>query len=152
MGSELVAEDAPPSFTEQFYEVFPFYLSIGMTYEQFWLGDCELPRYYRKAYGIRIERDNYSAWLQGGYIYDALCAVSPVFRAFAKSGTKPAPYHKEPYKFKASETGADKPSKTSEEIQEIQALNASAKFSSFVTQWNKRFEGEGGEPNGTDNR
>ena len=37
-------------------------------------------------------RRNYAAWLQGAYIYDALCAVSPILHAFAKGGTKPIPY------------------------------------------------------------
>jgi len=158
MGSELLDEEAAPpvrTFTEQFYEVFPFYLSIGMTYELFWLEDVNLVRYYRKAYEMQRERMNYDAWLQGAYFYDALCAVSPVLNAFAKKGTKPIPYLKEPYGKKEGHSGSDndKPAKTEEEIREIQALNASAKFASFMTQWNKRFEQQkGGEKNGPDNR
>ena len=31
------------------------------------------------------------------YIYEALCDVSPVLHAFAKSGTKPNPYPDRPY-------------------------------------------------------
>lgn len=36
-------------------------------------------------------------WLQGAYIYDALCRVSPILHAFAKKGTKPTPYLAEAY-------------------------------------------------------
>ena len=35
-------------------------------------------------------------WLQGLYIYEALCDVSPVLHAFAKRGTKPREYLHEP--------------------------------------------------------
>ena len=96
MGGELV-KPASLSYTKQFKASFPFYLSIGMTYDQFWDGDCTLVEFYRKAYSLREARDNRSYWMQGLYFYDALCAVSPVLHAFAKAGTKPQPYLKEPY-------------------------------------------------------
>lgn len=154
MGSELVTTTASPSnksFTEIFYEAFPFYLSIGMTYDLYWNGDCALVKYYRKAFEMQLERENYranyNAWLQGAYIYDALCAVSPILQAFAKRGTKPTPYHKEPYPMKKemAETETDKPK------QDIQALNASARFSAFAVQFNKKFK-EGGRANGNNDR
>jgi hypothetical protein len=85
------------TYTEQFYEVFPYYLSIGMTYEQFWNGDPSLAKYYRQASEISIERRNQELWLQGLYIYEALCDVSPILQAFAKKGTKARPYPEEPY-------------------------------------------------------
>lgn len=37
------------------------------------------------------------AWLHGRYNYEALCAVAPLLHAFAKSGSKPAPYRESPY-------------------------------------------------------
>lgn len=85
------------TYTKQFYEVFPYYLSMGMTAEQFWDGDSNLVKYYRKADEIRKERINQELWLQGMYIYEALCDVSPIFHAMAKKGTKPHPYPDKPY-------------------------------------------------------
>ena len=85
------------SYTHMFYDHFPYYLSIGMTYEQYWDGDPALPKYYRKADEIQRKRRNQELWLQGMYIYDALCDVAPVFHAFAKKGTKPKPYPDHPY-------------------------------------------------------
>ena len=85
------------TYTEQFYEVFPYYLSIGMTYEQFWEGDPTLCKYYREAEEIRNEKKNQELWLQGMYIYEALGDISPVLHAFAKKGTKPQPYTETPY-------------------------------------------------------
>ena len=109
MGSELVSDSlplnggksangsAPSSLTEQFYEHLPFYLSIGMSYEQYWDGDCLLARYYRKAHQMKHQRRNQELWLQGAYFYEALTDVAPTLHAFAKKGTKATPYVSEPF-------------------------------------------------------
>ena len=109
MGSELVSDSlprkgigsieasSPLSLSEQFYEHLPYYLAIGMTYDQFWNEDCTLVKYYRKAHQIKQKQRNQELWLQGLYFYDALCDVSPILHAFAKKGTKPKPYPTEPY-------------------------------------------------------
>ena len=137
------------TFAELADELCPQYMSIGVPYREYWYGDYTQLEYYARAFEFQRERMNYGAWLQGAYIYDALCMVQPILHANAKRGARPVPYHKEPYGVNGGETGAtDKPTKTAEEIQAIQATNASAKFSSFATQWNRRFESEGGETNG----
>lgn len=90
-------ERLPLSYSEIFDKVFPYYLSIGMSAEQFWEGECFLVKAYREAERLRTDRKNQELWLQGLYIYEALCNVSPVLHAFAKQGTKPLPYPSEPY-------------------------------------------------------
>ena len=85
------------SYTAVFYEHFPYYLLIGMSPEQYWDEDPTLAKYYRKADELRRKRRNEELWLQGMYIYEALCDVSPVMNAFAKRGTKPRPYADHPY-------------------------------------------------------
>ena len=85
------------SYTSTFYDLFPFYLSIGMSPEQYWDGDPALAKHYRKADELRRKRRNEELWLQGMYIYEALCDVSPMMNAFAKKGTKPRPYSDHPY-------------------------------------------------------
>lgn len=85
------------TYTEKFSELFPHYLSIGMTEEQYWDKDCTLVAAYRKAEEIRANRRNQEMWLQGAYVYEAICRVSPVLHAFAKKGAKPMPYLSEPY-------------------------------------------------------
>ena len=56
-----------------------------------------LAKYYRKSDEIRRKRRNEDLWLQGMYIYEALCDVSPMLHAFAKRDTKPVPYIDHPY-------------------------------------------------------
>lgn len=84
-------------YTEKFNELFPYYLSIGMTEEQYWDRDSRLVVSYRKADELRMTRKNQELWLQGAYFYDALYRVSPVLHAFAKKNVKPVPYLAEPY-------------------------------------------------------
>lgn len=108
MGSELVSDSSPRkggeskdftalSYTEVFYKHLPYYLAIGMSHDLYWNEDCRLTESYRQAEEIRQRRKNQELWLQGMYIYEALCDVSPVLQAFAKKGTKPIAYSSEPY-------------------------------------------------------
>lgn len=82
-----------------FEEAFPYYLAMGMTYEQYWEQDSELVKFYRKAHEIRQEQVNHEAWLHGMYIYEAIADLVPVLRAFAKKGSKPRKYAEKPYEF-----------------------------------------------------
>ena len=99
------------TYTQRFYELFPYYLSIGMTYEQYWEGDCMLAKYYRQAEELRNEKRNQELWLQGAYIYEVLCDVSPILQAFAKRGTKPTPYTDKPYPLNAKQVKHDEEEK-----------------------------------------
>lgn len=130
--------EPPPSlktYTDSFNEAFPYYLSIGMTYEQFWNEDCTLVEPYREADRLRTEKKNQEMWLQGAYFYDALCRVSPVLHAFAKKGTKPMPYMDEPY------TVSEKQAEIKEERAEKKAFDKNkAIFEAFMTGFNQKFE------------
>ena len=83
------------SYTEQFYQQLQFYLAIGMTWDQYWNEDCMLVKYYREAYKLRRKERNHDLWLQGLYIYHALCDASPLFR-FSTKSQKAEPYLNEP--------------------------------------------------------
>ena len=97
-GSERENRSASPfPYTDIFEKKFPYYLSIGMTEEQYWDMDCCLVKFYREAEEIRRERVNQEMWLQGMYFYDALSRISPVLHAFARKGTKAQPYVEEAY-------------------------------------------------------
>lgn len=148
MGSELVDSAPPPSisYTEQFYEQFPFYLSIGMTYDQYWNDDCCLVKYYRQAYKIGRDRKNQELWLQGMYIYEALCNVSPVLHAFAKPGTKPLPYSDKPYPISKEEVEMVKKMREKEN-----RLRAKMSFMNWVSQLKLPSAKEDVKKNGTNN-
>ena len=65
------------TFTEVFWDSFPFYINAGMTPEQYWDGDVEYAKGFRSAYWKRVEYENEMAWLHGYYVYAALGAIMP---------------------------------------------------------------------------
>ena len=112
-------------------------MSIGMSYDEFWNQDVTLVRVYRKADELKQRRENQMAWLQGMYIYHALCDVAPIFHAFAKKGTKPTPYVEEPYPITAAEAEERK-------IREFKKKEArmKAEFAAFAEQMQKKMPTE----------
>lgn len=96
MGNSLTEANSI-TLTETFEERCPFYMSIGMTYEDFWFKDVCMTKFYLKAYELKLEQKDTEIWLQGVYIYEALIKVAPILHAFAKSGAKAQPYAEKPY-------------------------------------------------------
>ena len=107
MECELVeAPSTKKKACEVFQEAFPMYLSLGMSYDEFYNKDCTLTLAYLKAHELKQKYNNNNMWLQGMYIYDALTRVSPIFNPYAKSGTTPIPYPEEPYPLNKEEQEA----------------------------------------------
>lgn len=90
-------DDSPVTYSEIFDAHEPFYISIGMTPGEYWNGEAQLTKKYRKAYELERERENHKLWLQGLYIYEALIDASPLYHDFMKGKPEPLPYSKEPY-------------------------------------------------------
>lgn len=132
------------AYTDKFYELFPYYLSIGMTYEQYWEQDCDLVKYYRRAAQIKQDLKNQDAWLQGAYFYEALIDVAPILRAFAKKGTKPTPYANQPYGLFSRNDETRK----KQVVEKRQDEKAKAFMQAFMMSNNKKFKEEGGVTDG----
>ena len=102
MGSRgLVSKDESKvedtSLTYFFEKLCPMYMSYGMTYDEFWYKSPYRAKFYLEAYKRKVKQQDEYMWVQGMYIYEALCKVSPVLHAFSKKGTKPLPYSEKPY-------------------------------------------------------
>lgn len=94
IGGDIVS---PPSrYTDAFEKACPFYLSIGMTWDQYWNGDNTMTKYYREAEKIRVEARNTEMWIQGAYIYKVMEAFAPIFPAFPKKNARPGDYLSSP--------------------------------------------------------
>lgn len=78
-----------------------------MSLDEFWHGEPHDAVYYRKAAELKSKQVNETAWINGLYIYIAICKASPLFNPFAKAGTKPAPYLGKPLGEKEDESGSD---------------------------------------------
>ena len=126
---------SPFPYTEIFYKQFPYYLSIGMTEEQYWDRDCLLTKYYREAEDLRNEKLNQQAWLQGMYFYDAMSRVSPILHAYAKKGTKAQPYVEQAYPISKRSAQAAK-----DKEEKAKAQKGIRFMEAYMVQNNKRFE------------
>lgn len=85
---------ASTSFTDIFEEVFPYYLAVGMTYEQFWYDPPELVIAFRRADEIKKRRVNEELWLAGIYTAEAL--ASTVGNMFSKGSKYQYPSEPKP--------------------------------------------------------
>ena len=86
------------SLAEMFAKMCPAYMSMGMTYEQYWHSNTAAHKAYREAHEMQRRTDEWARWRQGEYIYDALLCVAPVMRAaLSKTKVEPGKYLKEPY-------------------------------------------------------
>lgn len=113
-------------------------MAIGMSYDEYWNGDCTLTRVYQQIHEIRKKEQNHYLWLQGMYIYDALLRVAPILQAFAKKGTKPEPYPEEPYALSVQEIREREENKAKKQYAKMQA-----KMRSIMQSINKSFKKEG---------
>ena len=85
-----------------FEKMCPIYMSYGMSYDEFWYKSPYRAKYYLDSYKRKVKQQDEYMWMQGMYIYEALCKVSPILHAFSKKGTKPLPYSEKPYLYNDS--------------------------------------------------
>lgn len=127
---EGVKPQTPRKYSDIFEECFPYYLSIGMTYEQYWDGENELPKQYRKAERMRQEQKNHEAWLNGLYVYDA---VMSMMSHMNKNKSDHRNYAEQPYDF------TPQPQKQEEKKVEAEA-QAEVWLKSWVSATQKAFK------------
>ncbi len=120
-GSRVNTGSAPLlSYSEVFVRQFPFYLALGMTYDQFWNEDSTLVKAYREAYEMRREERNHDLWLQGLYIYNALCSAAPLFR-FSTHPQKAHPYVEAPFALTKKESENREKQKEKQQFEKMRA-------------------------------
>lgn len=111
-------------------------MSIGMSYDDFWNGDVRMTVSFRKAEELRYKRRNQELWLQGKYVYEALCDASPLFR-FSTSPVKAEPYLKEPYPVTAAEV-CEREEREARMMEE----RLKAEFAAFAERVRRKMTGE----------
>ncbi|MGM9763503.1 MAG: hypothetical protein ACI3ZQ_05750 [Candidatus Cryptobacteroides sp.] len=86
-----------PWFAEYADNLCIYYMSIGVSYDEYWYGDYSRLCFYAKSDELKLQRENELAWLQGLYVYEAVGCLAPILHAFAKRGTRPRKYPDKPY-------------------------------------------------------
>lgn len=102
----------------------PYFMSIGMTYEQYWHGEPRMARAYYQAEKIRMEQRDADAWLIGAYVANAIDSI--VGNHFRQKGATPAKYPDMPELTKKRLERVEREKKTPEEQDEQDAMFAKA--------------------------
>lgn len=99
------------------------YMSLGMTYEEFWFGTPRIAEYYRKAHQYRQDEQNFGLWLQG--YYNHLAVSIALSNAFKAKGKKADEYLKEPIPLRQKtkkEMDAEQERKNAELVNKLTAM------------------------------
>ena len=76
--------------------MFPLYMTMGMSYEEYWQGPAWLARAYREAFEIKRKQEEWARWRQGAYVFNAIMCAAPIIKPFVKDA-KPGNYPDEPW-------------------------------------------------------
>ena len=156
MGDRLTEEDkrnqtSPTPYGDIFDELFPHYLLMGMTPEQYWDGEYGMKKAYREAYRMRMENEQRLAdrnnWYMGQYIIAVLQSVPLLVGGLnVKEGTHLPEYPDKPLLEQAEMRKKEEDRK---KYEEDRAKAAMAMFQAGITKFNKRFEKEQSKATGT---
>ena len=103
-----------------------------MTAEEYWHGDVDLPRFYRKAQEMKRSQKNWELWMQGRYIFDAIiCAFNGDVNKRYETG-----YLDEPYPISQKEA-----EERERRLEKAQYEKDIALMKARAEAWNKQFEG-----------
>ena len=95
-GDDLESEPSEITLSEFFIKMFPVYMAMGMSYDEYWNGPCWLARAYREAHQMKQRQEEWARWRQAAYIFDALLCASPMMKSFVKDA-KPGKFPEEPW-------------------------------------------------------
>ncbi len=123
-------------YTEIFERYCAYYMALGMSYDEYWNGDNELPMYYREKYKYDTERRNQEMWLQGAYVYDAMCRAAPLYDVMSKK-REPIKYLEHPYPLTKEAQEKHKKDEARKQM-----LATRDYFVAFSKQFNERFKGQ----------
>ena len=147
MGDRLTEEKqskqtSPYPYGDIFDELFPHYLLMGMTPEQYWDGESGWKKAFREAYRMRMENEQKLAdqqnWYMGQYIMCVLQSVPLLVGGVnVKPSTKLPDYPDKPF---LERLEAEKKEEVRKKKEEDQSRLAMAMFQAMITKFNKNVE------------
>lgn len=93
-------------------------MNYGMSYAEYWDGDNEAPKFYRRAYELKRKEANFDLYLQGAYVYEAILSCAPVLKPLAKA-SQPMPYRDSPFPLTAKEMREAEERKEREQFEQM---------------------------------
>ena len=93
-GDAVEAEPSQLTLTEFFIQMFPVYMSMGMSYDEYWNGPSWLAKSYREAHEMKRKQEEWARHRQGAYFMQALRVA---LSGFSKDKTHPEKYPDKPW-------------------------------------------------------
>lgn len=143
LGSEFLsgASQTNNDCVDIFERACPEYMAMGMPLQEYWDGDCELVRYYRRAFEIRQKQKNHELWLQGLYVHEAVAIA--IGNAFRKNGGRVLKYSAQPY----AVTRIEQREEQQKEVT-VKPKKMRARFENIVAAINAKFKSKEASGNG----
>ena len=112
--------------TEAFEGLCPWYMAIGMSYNEFWYASPSLVVAYRDAHNLKRKMRNEELYLQGLYNYNAFSAGLENFSygLNGKKGSRPKGYLQKPFDIGEKTQAEKKAAAKAEREKAINSLNA----------------------------
>lgn len=132
---------AASRYGDKFEELCGYYMSLGMSFHDYWDGDSTMTRYYRESGDFKLEQKNMSLWLLGFYIYEAVLDASPVLNGMSKR-KKPFPYRESPIPLTKRANERAEAASGQKKLEDIRGL-----MKTRMQAWNQKFKRKEGEKN-----
>lgn len=147
MGDRLTEKEqskqtSPTPYGDIFDELFPHYLLMGMTPEQYWDGEYGLKKAYREAYRLRMENEqrvtDRNNWYMGQYIIAAIQSIPLIVPGInMKKGASLPDYPNKPFLERYEEQKKEAVRKQKEEDQSKLAM---AMFQAMTAKFNRNIQ------------
>lgn len=89
--NRLAPDSRYETVNEMLIDLCAWYMSIGMSRDEYWNGEATAVIDYRKAHEMKLREENRLMHHFGAYVYQALLAVSPAYNFWSKR-RDPMPY------------------------------------------------------------
>lgn len=129
--------DVEQSFSDTLDKLCTYYMALGVSADEFWNGDYTMLKFYVEKHKIAVEQKNEELWLQGVYVYEALCVA--LSNAFSKNSH--AKYPDKPHRL----------TDLSEEEKELENQKKVEEFRAQLMAIGRRFEAKHKREQGGEN-
>lgn len=107
----------------------PYYMALGMTYDQYWYGEPEMVKFFSQAQVIKNEQLNQEMFIMGHYVFQAISVALSNLNLSGKPRT-PNKYLQKPFEL----------TNPSKEAKEKRAEEARQRIIAGLTAWKNAWD------------
>lgn len=122
--------------TDTLNNLCPYYMAMGMSYDDYWNGDPYMARFYREAFKQKVRNENTMLHVQAQYIYEVLGCMASLYDPFAKR-RKPEKFRDHPYDLFPEDAEA-----TQERLERERYESIRERLKAFAEEHNKQMKNQ----------